>query len=113
MAKVTLPRDDDRIAMQLTPSVIALSRTVNSSISSSSSITLNVATSFLRIYAITQDVYFKWGGTAVTSSNFDEVIPAGQIVDLQVPVDTTTSLPFAAIKFIERTSAATIIVIEK
>lgn len=113
MAQVTLPRDDNRIAAQLTPDVIALARTVNSSISASSSITLNAATTFLRVYAISQDVYFKWGGTAVTASNFDEVIPAGQIVDFFVPYDTTTSALFTAVKFIERTTSATIIVIEK
>lgn len=109
----SLPRDANRIATQLAPSSVALAQTVNGSISSSSSITLNTSTTFLRVYAIAQDVYFKWGGTAVTSSNFDEVIPAGQIVDLIVPTDPTTGKPFTALKFIERIASATLVVIEK
>ncbi|MCL5460148.1 hypothetical protein M3M33_16035, partial [Loigolactobacillus coryniformis] len=62
-----------------------------------------------------QDVYFKWGATTVTSSNFDEVIPAGQIVDLIVPLDSSVTPPsrFAAYRIIERTASASIIIIEK
>jgi len=107
-----LPKDGANIAMQLTPAVIALAQTVNASISSSSSITFNAATTILRVYAISQDVYFKWGSTAVTSSNFDEIIPASQIVDLVVPKDSTGT-KYTTCKFIERTASATIVVIEK
>ncbi len=108
-----LPIDNDRKGVQLTPRSIALARTVSSSISASTTITFNASTTFLRIYAVSQDVYFKWGATAVTSSNFDEVIPANQVVDLLVPIDTTTGLLFTTCRVIERTATATIIVIEK
>jgi hypothetical protein len=109
----TLPKDGNQIAAQLTPSAIALARTVSSSISASTTLTFNASTTFLRCYAKNQDVYLKWGATAVTSSNFDEVIPAGQIVDLFVPIDTTTGSKFTTCRIIEVTATATITVIEK
>lgn len=93
--------------LQLTPDVVALARTVNASISASAEITLNPATSYIRVYAIAKDVYLKWGTADVTASNFDEVIPAGQVIDLLVPDGQT------AINVIEREAGATVIVIEK
>jgi len=89
------------------PDVKALARTVDSTISSSTEITLQKATRFIRAYAVAKDVYLKWGTADVTAANFDEVIPAGQIVDLLVPDGET------AINLIEREATATIIVIEK
>lgn len=90
-----------------TPDVTALARTVDATISSTTEITLQPATTYLRVYAIAKDVYLKWGTADVTASNFDEVIPAGQIVDLIVPEKQT------AINVIEREAGATVIVIEK
>lgn len=94
-------------ALKLTPDVVALARTVDASISGSTEITLNVATSFISVYAIAKDVYMKWGTTDVSASNFDEVIPAGQIRDFLVPNGET------AVNFIEREASATVIVVEK
>lgn len=89
------------------PDVVALARTVDASISASTEITLNTATTFVQVYAISKDVYLKWGTADVTASNFDEVIPAGQIVGLAVPETIT------ALNVIEREASATVIVIEK
>lgn len=99
--------------MQLGPAKAALAVTVDATISASTEITLNASTTFLRIYAKTQDVYFKWGTADVTASNFDEVLPAGQIVDLVVPIDSSTGVKYTAINLIERDATASIIVIEK
>lgn len=107
----SIPVDGDHGKVQLTPRSIALAQTVDSSISSSTEITLNAATTFIRVYAITQDIYMKWGTADVSSSNFDEVIPANQICDFYVPLETTTF--YTAVNFIERTSSATLVVIEK
>lgn len=95
------------IGIKSTPDVVALARTVDSSISSSTEITLNKATTYIRVYAITKDVYLKWGTDDVSASNFDEVIPAGQVFDFLVPNGQT------AINVIERESAAQIVVIQK
>jgi len=91
----------------LGPARVALAQTVDATISTSTEITLDTDTQFLRVYAIAQDVYLKWGTADVTAANFDEVIPAGQIVDLIVPKSTT------AINLLERVAGATVIVIEK
>lgn len=90
-----------------TPDVVALARTVDNTISSSTEIVLNPATTYIRVYAIAKDVYLKWGADDVTASNFDEVIPAGQVFDFLVPEN------IAAINLIEREAGATVIVIEK
>lgn len=91
----------------IAPDVVALARTVNASLSSTVEITLNAETTMLRVYAIAKDVYLKWGTDDVTASNFDEVIPAGQILDFKVPNGQS------AINVIERESGATVIVVEK
>ena len=90
-----------------TPDVVALARTVDATISSSTEITLNEQTTMLRVYAITKDVYLKWGTANVTAANFDEVIPASQVLDFKVPNGQT------AINLIEREATANVIVIEK
>ena len=107
-----LPKDASAQVMQITPAVVALARTVDASISASTEITLNSSTNLLRVYAITQDVYLKWGTDDVTASNFDEVIPAGQMVDLAVPRQSSGSL-YTAVNLIERTASASVVVIEK
>ena len=90
-----------------TPDVPALARTVDATISASTEIVFNLATSIIRVYAIAKDVYLKWGVADVTASNFDEVIPAGQVMDFFVPENQV------AINLIEREAGATVIVIEK
>lgn len=113
MAKQRLPKDANGFAVNIMPSSVALARTVNATLSSTQEITLNAETDMLRVYAISQDVYLKWGTDDVTASNFDQVIPAGQILDfLSLPVDSATGEKFTAVNLIERSSGATVIVIE-
>jgi hypothetical protein len=102
----SLPIDDNRKGIPLAPSRVALARTVDDTISASTEITFNAATTFIRCYAATQDVYLKWGTDDVTASNFDQVLPAGQIVDLVPPTGTT------ALNIIERTATASCIILE-
>lgn len=111
MSAAPMPNDKNNKAMQLSPDKIALARTIDATISSSTEITLNAATTFIRVYAIDKDVYLKWGTADVTASNFDHVIPAGQIVDLVVPLASASTL-YTAINLIERAATATVIVIE-
>ena len=102
-----MPTYEDGQGMQITPRGVSLARTVNASLSASVEITLHADTTFLRCYATTQDVYLRWGIEDANASLFDEIIPAGQVVDLAVPDGYT------AINVIERTASAAIIVIEK
>lgn len=109
----TLPKDANNSTISLSPSVPALARTVDTTISSSTEITLNAATTIIRVLAIDKDVYMKWGTDDVTDSNFDEVIPANQICDFVVPIQTQPSTLYTAVNFIERAATGGIIVIEK
>lgn len=106
-SKGKLRHNEGQVVVVATPDVVALAQTVDATISSSTEITLNVETTMLRVYAITKDVYLKWGTDDVTSSNFDEVIPASQVLDFKVPNGQT------AINLIEREATAGVIVIEK
>lgn len=106
------PTYEDGQIMQITPRGVALARSVNGSLSTSQEITLQTNTKFLRCYALSQDVYLRWGIENCNANTFDEVIPAGQVVDLVVP-DDEFGTKFTAVNVIERTSSATIIVIEK
>ena len=98
---------DNLAPINLTPDVVSLARTVDASISASTEIVFNKASSFISVYAITKDIYMKWGADDVTASNFDEVIPAGQIRNFIIPNGVL------AANFIEREASATLIVIEK
>ncbi len=113
IATAAMPKDGDRIAAQLTPQAIATARTVDATVDSSTQIDFNAASTFLRVYATIQDVYLKWGTTAVTSSNFDEVVPAGQIVDFFIPTVAATGVLYPSCTVIARTAGAAVVVIEK
>ena len=91
----------------LTPNVVSLATTLDATISASTEITLNKATTFISVFAITKDIYLKWGTDDVTSSNMDEIIVAGQVRNFIVPDGIT------AVNFIEREASATLVVIEK
>ncbi len=98
--------------MQISPKGVALARTLNASISTSVEVQLNAATTFIRCYAVAQDVYLRWGIEDANGSTFDEIIPAGQIVDLAIPVDSAGAR-FNYFNVVERVSGATFIAIEK
>jgi len=107
-----LPKDDNNVSVQITPRSVALARTVDATISASTEITLNASTTYLRVYAYDKDVYMKWGTADVTAANFDEVIPANQICDFYVPIESGSTL-YTAVNFIERSATAGLVVIEK
>ena len=99
----------------VTPRGVALARWVSSNIDSSTYHVLNEDTTYLRVYAIDKDIYLKWaedGEDYCKSDNFDEVIPAGQMVDLAVPLRSNGEL-YPAIQVVGRENGATIVLIEK
>lgn len=108
----SLPVDDNQKTVQLAPRKAALARTVDATISASTEITFNAATTFIRVYAADKDIYMKWGTADVTASNFDEIIPANQICDFYVPVESGSTL-YTAANFIERAATALLVCIEK
>lgn len=109
---VQLPKDGNRQTAQLTPPIVSLARTVDATISTSTEVTFNPDTTFIRVYAIAKDIYMKWGTADVNATNFDAVIPANQICDFFIPQQSDLTL-YTAANFIERTAGGTLIVIEK
>ena len=91
----------------LVPPFTALARTRNTSISTSTEITLNTDTTVIEINAINGNVYLKYGTDDVTNSNFDEFISAGQTRHYIIPSGIT------AINLIDDGDSAKVIVIEK
>lgn len=101
-----LPKDGSNKALQLVPAKEALATTVDSTISSATTITLNSATTLIEVNALDKPIYLKYG-TGASSSDFDEFIHAGGTRHYVVPEDVTQ------ISVIEQASGATAVVIEK
>lgn len=104
---ISKPIDSNsRVINEAPPAVVALEETYDATISSSTSITLNVNTTYLEVSAIDKGIFMKWGGTAA-STDFDEFIPANQTRAFVVPIGQTS------VQFIEETATAKLVVIEK
>ena len=105
--------DERNIEIQrpLLPAKPATARTLDTTISSSTEITLNANTRWIRVISKTQDAYMKWGTADVTNANFDHYILAGQVFDFKVPVETGSTL-YTAVNFLEQAASATLIVTE-
>jgi len=108
----SVPTDANQVKLPLTPSILALAVTNNGSLSGSSTITFNTATTFIEVSALSQGVFMKWGATA-SSSAFDEYIQAGFTRHYTIPVNAATGLPYTTAQFIQQAASATLIVIEK
>ena len=108
-----LPVDDNTNLMQLTPASPAVARLVDATVDASTELTLNATTKLIRVYAKTQPIYLKWGTADVTASNWDEIIPANQMLDFKVPVDDSTGVLYTAVNFLEQAATATLFVNEK
>lgn len=107
-------RDSYGHSVQLTPTGTAKARTVQA-LTSSHYLVLNTSTTLLRVYAIAKDVYLHWatsGEDYCTAANLDEVIPAGQYIDLAIP-NKTNGAKYTAIQLVGREAGSTVIVIEK
>jgi len=103
-----LPRDASREPIQsmVAPST-TLATTYDASVSGSTEITLNAATTVLEVSAIDKTIVMKWGTADVTTSNFDEVISLNTTRIFIVPSGTT------AVNFIEQAATAILGVVEK
>lgn len=102
----TLPRDANNAPIQISPATVSIARTYDATISSATTITLNAATTFLEISAITKGVFMKYGAN-VSTSDFDEFIPAEFTHQYVVPQGVTE------ISVIEQAATGAVVVIEK
>jgi hypothetical protein len=102
-----LSRDIHNNPLQLSFAKAALAVTNDTSISSSTQITLNENTSLIEVTAIDGNVFLKYGTDNATSSAFDEFIIAGATRHYVIPSGVT------AINLIDNGDSAKVIVIEK
>ena len=86
---------------------MAVAVTYDTTISASTEVTLNAATSRIDVCAITQAILMRWGTGDASTSAFDEVIPAGTVRTFKRPPATT------AVNFIEQAASAILVLIEK
>jgi hypothetical protein len=104
-----LPRDGHKNGVQLVPAIVPFATTKDTSISTSTEITLNANTGIIEVQAIDDNVYLRYGTDDVTtvSNGFHEFIPAGATRHYALPKGIT------AINLIDDGNGATVIVIEK
>lgn len=105
------PRNNLGDSLQLPPATTAIARTFDTTISTDTEVALNAATKLIEITAISQGIFLRWktatGGTAVSSSNFDEFIAAGTTRHYVRPNSITH------LSVIEQAASATLVLIEK
>lgn len=82
-----------------------LAITYDATISASTTVTLNAATTAIVVSAVGNTILMKWGATASTSA-FDAAISVGTTVTFAVPAGQTT------VQFIEAAATANLIVTE-
>jgi hypothetical protein len=108
------PRDSLGNLVSLTPGGVSSAR-LTRALTTSYYHVLNTSTIIIRVYAIAKDVFLKWAATGedyCNAANFDEVIPAGQYIDVAVPYKSNGA-KYQAIQVVGRESGSTVIVIEK
>ncbi len=97
-----------------TPAVPALEETYDATISSSTELTLNAATTLIEVSAIDKTILLKWGTGDAITSDFDEVINLNTTRQFFIPVqDTGNNLLYTAVNFIEQAATAILAVVEK
>ena len=108
---MNLPEDQNHIPMQITPDKIALAITYDTTVSAQTEVTLNSETLMVEVSAINTPILMKYktvaGGTAVSTTSFDEFIGAGMTRHFKIPQNITV------LAFIEQAASATLVCIEK
>lgn len=104
---VILPRDDNNVPIQgVGFGSTALAVTYDATVSASTEITLNAATTTIEVTANTKPIFMKWGTADASSTAWDNVIAADSTRIFTVPAGTT------AVNFIEQAATATLAVAE-
>ncbi len=112
ISRAALPRDGNQVPIQGTPPAIAaLEETYDASVSASTEVTLNAATTMVEVTAIDKGLFLKWGTTDVSSTDFDAFIPANTSKLLPVPA-TATARSYDALNVIEEAASSHAVIIE-
>ena len=96
-----------RFDANMTPAVQALVVTYDATISTSTQITLNAATTLIAVSAIDKTILMNWGTTSASTTVFDEVINLNTTRQFFVPVGVK------AVNFIEQVATAILVLVEK
>lgn len=107
-----LPKDANRESVPLMPPKIAIEETYDATISASTEITLNVATTLIEVTVLDKPVFMKWGTTDASSTDWDHLLPSNSITAWEVPTDSATGVCYTAVNFIEQAATAAIGVAE-
>ena len=91
----------------MTPAVEAVAVTYDATISASTEITLNAATTLIEVCAIDKTILMNWGTSDASTTVFDEVIPLNSVRQFYVPSGVL------AVNFIEEAATAKLVCIEK
>lgn len=104
-----LPIDGNNKVLTSVPSApvaAALAVTYDATISGSTALTLNTATTYIEVTALLKGIFMKWGAVA-SSTTFDEFIAPESTRCYGVPPGETS------VQFIEEAASAHLVVIEK
>jgi hypothetical protein len=112
-----LPKDASRNTIPLMPAAAALKETYDATISTATEIALSAATTLIEVTTVSQAVFMKWtiaSGTAVSTTDYDHLLPANSITAWEVPVNLTltTGARYTAVSFIEEAATARLSVCE-
>lgn len=88
------------------PKAPTIVETYDATISASTAITLNAATTYIEVSAIAAGIFLKWNGTAATS-DFDEYISPDETRLYIRPAGATTA------NFIQASANGILVVLEK
>lgn len=103
----SLPKDQNGGTVQIVPGKAALAITRDTTISTSTLITLNAATSLIEVSAIGDNVFLLYGTGTASATAFDECVLSGMTRHYSVPFGVT------AINVIDNGNGGTVVVIEK
>lgn len=103
----SLPIDNNNNPIPLVPSKTALAVTRDTTVSASTEITLNAATTFIEVTALTDHLYMRWGTSDASNTAFDEFIVANTTRQYIVPTG------ISAVNFIDNGASGVLILIEK
>jgi len=113
MARIGFPIAGGTIIQAVPPAVPALEETYDATVSASTEITLNTATTYIEVAAIDKAIFMKWGTSDASSTDWDHVIPANTVRGFYVPVETAaTGALYTAVNFIEEAASAHLAVSE-
>lgn len=91
---------------------VALAVTYDATISTSTQITLNAATTIIEVTAIDKTVLLKWGSTSASTTVWDVAIPLNTTKQLYVPYQSDGKTRFTTVNLIEEVATAKMCVAE-